>query len=448
MFTVIDVETTGGKPGQDRITEIGLIVHNGKRVIESFSSLVNPERPIDPYVVGLTGISDSMVSDAPLFEEIAKEILALTEGKIFVGHNVRFDYRLVRQEFKRIGIHFQRKQLCTVRMSQKIFPDSQGHSLSAICKHLDIRLDNAHRALGDAQATAVLLEKLLFNDRREIIRSSLEEGLREAILPPNLDMKEVESLPEEPGVYYFLDARHKPLYIGVSKDIHHRVVGHFSSDLQTKSGSELLQKIHHVSFEVTGDELIAQLLEAREIKRFMPPYNKAQRRKKYRYGVFREEGDDGFERLTVKILNGERQPVVKAASKTGAERAMERITSKHHLFHHMALIPQYRSMESAEEFKKLISERIDEALAAYQYPFQSFFLLGQGTEPDTRSGVMVENNRYRGYGFFEPRYNQPTEESLRECIMSQDDDPDAARIIRSWLRKKKNAEMIPFGGGS
>lgn len=442
MFAVIDVETTGGKPGHDRVIEVGLIVHNGKRMIESFSSLVNPGRPIDPFVVGLTGISDDMVSSAPSFEEIADEILQLTEGRIFVAHNVRFDYRLIRQEFKRLGQPFMRKQLCTVRMSQKIFPDAQGYSLGKICKELGISLDNAHRAFGDAEATAQLLERLIFNDRKEIIQNTLKEGLREAILPPNLQMSEVEGLPEETGVYYFLDARHKPLYIGMSKDIRQRVTGHFSSDLQSQSGSELLQKVHHLSFEVTGDELIAQLLESREIKRYMPPYNKAQRKKKYRYGVFRVEDEDGFESLKVKILNGEDKPLIQAASRNGAERALERVASKENLYHHLALIPQYKKMTGADEFRDLIAQRIDKAMASYSYPFESFLIIGHAPELDQRSAVWVQDGIYRGFGYFDPQYSGRDPQAIIDCIKEEQDNPDVQRIIRRWLRKKKNAEIL------
>ncbi len=442
MFAVIDVETTGGKPGQDRITEIAIIVHNGKRIVESFSSLVNPERPIDPYVVGLTGISDDMVASAPRFPEIVDRVQQLTEGMIFVAHNAPFDYRLVREEFKRAGKSFQRKKLCTVRMSQKIFPDAKGYSLGVITKEMGIVLDNAHRAFGDAEATALLLEKLIFNDRKEIISKALEDGLSESSLPPNLPKNEVDSLPEEPGVYYFLDSRHKPLYIGMSKDIRTRVISHFSSDLNSRSGSELFQKVHHISFEVTGDELIAQLLESKEIKRFMPPYNKAQRRKKYRYGVFREKDDDGFENLHVHLLNAERKAIIKASTRKGAERALERLASKHDLYHHLALIPQYKKMSSADEFKELISKHIDRAIGEYSYRHPSFILIGKGLEPDTRSAVWIQDGVYKGFGYFDPKYVDNGVESLQACVKKFEDDPDIHRIIRAWLRKKKNAEVI------
>ena len=291
MFAIIDTETTGGKPLNDRVTEIAIIVHNGKRVIESYSTLINPCRKIDPFVSGMTGITDEMVQDAPLFSDVVQKIIDLTEGKIFVAHNVRFDYGVLRNEFKRLGKTFIRKQLCTVKLSRKIIPGLPSYSLGRLCESLDIQIQNRHRALGDAEATAVLFERLLLNDRKEMIRSELNEGLTDGILPPNIQKNQVEILPEDPGVYYFLDQNKKILYIGKSTNIRKRVISHFSNDLKSQKSASMKEKIHGIDYKLTGNELVALLEESNEIKRFMPPYNVSQRIKKYRQGIFLRSDD-------------------------------------------------------------------------------------------------------------------------------------------------------------
>src|SRR5690606_10939484 len=174
----------------------------------------------------------NMVKDAPTFRELAGRIMELTDNKIFVAHNVRFDYGILRNEFRRIGIRFDRKQLCTVKLSRKILPGYKSYSLGKLCKEIGIQIDGRHRAYGDAEATAQLFEKIVLNDRKQLIRSMLEEELSEDAFPPNLSKERVDDLPEETGVYYFMDAEGKPLYIGKNKNIRKRVIQHFTDDLE------------------------------------------------------------------------------------------------------------------------------------------------------------------------------------------------------------------------
>src|SRR5882762_10179829 len=119
MYAIIDVETTGGSPSVDRVIEIAVFVFDGAKITGSFSTLVNPKRLIDPYVTKLTGITDAMVQHSPTFEEVHEKILELTHENIFVAHNVKFDFGMIRQEFKRLGIDFNRKQLDTVNLARK-----------------------------------------------------------------------------------------------------------------------------------------------------------------------------------------------------------------------------------------------------------------------------------------------------------------------------------------
>lgn len=161
MYTIIDIETTGNSFLSGKITEIAIYVHDGFNVIESFSSLINPECYISPFITNLTGIDNEMVKDAPKFYEIARKIIELTNNRIFVAHNVSFDYKFIKEEFNKLGYNFERKTMCTVRMSRKYLPGHRSYSLGNICRDLEIPIVGRHRAAGDALATTKLFEIIL-----------------------------------------------------------------------------------------------------------------------------------------------------------------------------------------------------------------------------------------------------------------------------------------------
>src|SRR4030095_1737326 len=159
-YAIVDIETTGGLVKRDKITEIAIVLHNGVNVIDQYQTLINPERSIPPFISNMTGITDDMVADAPLFCEVAKEIVLRTEGAIFVAHNARFDYGFLREEFARLGYAYTRKQLCTVRLSKKMLPELRSHSLDALIRHFSLSCENRHRALDDALATAEVFRRI------------------------------------------------------------------------------------------------------------------------------------------------------------------------------------------------------------------------------------------------------------------------------------------------
>jgi len=161
LYSIIDIETTGQSAGKGKITEIAIYVHNGIEVVRSFSTLVNPECYIPYYITKLTGIDNQMIANAPKFYEIAKTIIELTAGCTFVAHNVVFDYRFVREEFKKLGYDYKRKTMCTVKLSRQYLPGHRSYSLGSICRDMDIRIDGRHRAAGDALATVKLFEIIM-----------------------------------------------------------------------------------------------------------------------------------------------------------------------------------------------------------------------------------------------------------------------------------------------
>ncbi|QHV98998.1 3'-5' exonuclease [Spirosoma endbachense] len=169
MYCIVDVETTGGVKGPTRLTEIAIFRHDGLQVVDSFHSLVNPECPIPPFIRHLTGISDEMVQEAPLFADIAEQVLRITHDAVFVAHNVGFDFNFIKKELEWLGYDYFRRTLCTVRTSRKVFPGFPSYSLGKLCNSLSIPLNNRHRAQGDAAATVRLFEMLLQHDAHGLI---------------------------------------------------------------------------------------------------------------------------------------------------------------------------------------------------------------------------------------------------------------------------------------
>ena len=162
LYAIIDVEATGGNHKLDRITEVAIFLHNGKEIVNQFHSLINPELFISGFITKLTGISNQMVANQPTFAQIAPQILQLfTQNTVFVAHNAAFDYAYIKNEFKRIGIDFKRKKLCTINYTRKLMPEVTALGLDNLSALFNIKIENRHRAKDDAYATTLLFEKLL-----------------------------------------------------------------------------------------------------------------------------------------------------------------------------------------------------------------------------------------------------------------------------------------------
>jgi DNA polymerase III subunit epsilon len=207
-FAIVDIETTGSQYAPDSITEIGIVITDGKRVLDTYETLINPQSRISKFVQHLTGINEEMVADAPVFSDVASEILSYLEGRVFVAHNVNFDYKIVKQHFDNIGITMPTKRLCTIRLSRAILPDLPSYGLGKISVCLGLKHQNAHRAMGDAQVTAELFHILFDKDETEI-HNALKSNSKESTLPANLNKQTFEDLPNSAGVYYFYNAKGK-----------------------------------------------------------------------------------------------------------------------------------------------------------------------------------------------------------------------------------------------
>lgn len=270
-FAIIDVETTGGKFNEEGITEVAIHKFDGVDILDSFISLINPEREIQPFVVNLTGINSKMLKNAPKFYEVAKRILEITEGCVLVAHNASFDYRVVRNEFSRLGYQFDIPTLCTVELSKVLIPDLESYSLGKLCRTIGIPMSDRHRANGDALATVKLFEILLQKDKDKlIVKNTIKVGNQRDLSTKLLDI--LETLPVESGLFYFHRYNGDIIYVGKGKNIQKMVNQVF---LRTsKRSRSLIKEMDSVSFELTGSELMARLKFEEALSRHRPRHNK------------------------------------------------------------------------------------------------------------------------------------------------------------------------------
>ncbi|HTM97720.1 MAG TPA: exonuclease domain-containing protein, partial [Pedobacter sp.] len=299
LYAVVDIETTGGYAAHHGITEIAILIHDGEKVINQYETLINPHQSIPIYIQALTGINDEMVSDAPDFRTVADEIYHLLHDKIFVAHNVNFDYSFIKHHLEACGYSLNSKKLCTVRLSRKLFPGFPSYSLGKLCSSLAIPLTNRHRAEGDASATAVLLKMLIEKDIDGLIPDTLKKSSKEQTLPPNLQKAQIDKLPNTPGVYYFKDHKGKVIYVGKAKQIKKRVCTHFTGHSITQQRQNFLKDIHSIDYQTCGTELMAFILEAAEIKKLWPENNRAMKRFEQKYSLYHFEDQNGYIRLGI-----------------------------------------------------------------------------------------------------------------------------------------------------
>jgi len=285
LYAIIDIETTGGRYNEEGITEIAIHKYDGETVVDTFVSLINPEKEIQPFVVNLTGINNKMLRNAPKFYEVAKRIVEITDNCIMVAHNASFDYRILRTEFSRLGFKFDKPTLCTIELSKKLIPGLDSYSLGKLCRKIGIPVSDRHRANGDALATIKLLQILLQKDTKKIIvTETIKTGNKRDLSKKLLTI--LDELPIQTGVFYFHRYNGKILLIGKGKNIKKSVNQFF---LRTsKKARSLFKEMSSVTFEQTGSELIAQLKFNEEIKVHQPKFNKISK-PKTNYSIYSNE---------------------------------------------------------------------------------------------------------------------------------------------------------------
>ncbi|WP_366139851.1 exonuclease domain-containing protein [uncultured Polaribacter sp.] len=270
LYAILDIETTGGKFNEEGITEIAIYKFDGHSTVDQFISLVNPEKPIQEFVVRLTGINNKMLKNAPKFYEVAKRIIEITKDCILVAHNTAFDYRILSTEFDRLGYQYHRNTLCTVELSQKLILDQPSYSLGKLTKSLGIPMSDRHRASGDALATVQLFKLLLEKDtNKTIIQSSIkyfDKRNHKQKLRTLLD-----EIPTVQGVYYVHDTNGKVIFLGRGNNIKSEINKLFLK--VTKRAIKIQERAESISYDETGNELFTRLKYAVELDVLSPKFN-------------------------------------------------------------------------------------------------------------------------------------------------------------------------------
>ncbi|MCE1199728.1 MAG: 3'-5' exoribonuclease [Marinilabiliales bacterium] len=438
-YSIIDVETTGSSPTIGKITEIAIYVFNGSEVIDSFTSLVNPECNIPWNITRLTGITNEMVEHAPKFYEIAKKIVELSANTLFVAHNASFDYSFIREEFKRLGYDYKRKTLCTVTLSRKLIPGMRSYSLGSLCEALSIKIENRHRADGDAQAT-VKLFSLLLNQHR-----TLESDLFTS-RKGSLSEKQLAEIPGCCGVYYFYNLHHDLIYIGKSKNVHQRVLAHLNNQL-TKKAMDMSDSIAAVDVSETGSELVALLLESEEIKKHQPFFNRIQKRSADHFGIFLDEDQQGYQHLIVRQMVEHDIPLTTFHFHQEALDYLHSCCLKYKLCRKLCHLEICQDtcfnvstggcsgacigLETAENY----NERVKEAIKQWTFASPNFFILEKGKNQEEWAVIKIADGRYMGYGFLHSMDSSDYQELLHDCIQRKKDNWEVRRIITNYLRK-------------
>lgn len=269
----VDLETTGGTFGVNRITEIG-VVEVSPAGVQQWSSLVNPQQPIPSFIQQLTGINDAMVRQAPTFDELAHNLLSRLDGRLFVAHNARFDHGFLRSEFKRVGIKFQPDVLCTVQLSRAVYPAERRHGLDALIERHALIPFARHRALADADLLWQFWQHLHAAHSADELRIHIESNTRRFKLAGNIDEEMIEQMPAGCGIYTFYGENDVPLYVGRSTRVRQRVRTHLSGVKRSAKDLRLAALIQRVEWSATGGEVGAMLAEGREIARLRPAHNR------------------------------------------------------------------------------------------------------------------------------------------------------------------------------
>jgi DNA polymerase III subunit epsilon len=458
-YAIVDIETTGGMPKRDKIIEIAIVIHDGVNIIDQYSSLVNPQRSIPYEITRITGIDNSMVTDAPKFYEIAKEIVLFTEGAIFVAHNVNFDYSFIREEFDKLGYTFSKRQLCTVKLSRKAFAGLHSYSLGNLIRHFDINVSARHRALDDALATAEIFGMIISKKQSsEDVNILINRGVKETKLPESISIERLHSLPESTGVYYFYDVYGTVIYVGKSINIRTRIMQHFGQ-INAKS-EKLMRQTNDIDFVETGSELIALLLESEEIKTLNPQINKAQKTKLYPYCVYYIEDEKGFINFGTKKDGSKGKSAEKILSYHGSlqsgKSTLSYVRELYALCEEKLIIEGtrekkciYYSMKEClgackdEEAVEAYNERASDAIIFLTKVFDNdFIIVTEGRNIDELGLVLIEDKLYKGYGYISKDEANMGIEEMKEAIESRYSSAEAAMIIIQYLKENKALKII------
>ncbi len=406
MYAVLDIESTGGPFGKEAIMEIAVYRYDGDEIVDQIISLVHPHRQVQKFVSKMTGITDKMLARAPRFHEIAKRLIEITEGAVLVGHNVEFDYRMLRQEFARLGYEYERKTLDTIELAQELIPGLPAYGLDKVCDELGIHRTSKHRADSDARATLELFAILQEKDHKKKI-SILGQRIQNIDYQKHKVTDLLRSVKFNRGLFYLHDSDGNPLYLGASDNIRSSISRLLITE--TKRAQELRQLVTTLHTEAVGNWLIGRIKRNEELEQIRPPFNRITS-KKLDIGVYAEVKSD-TPKLYIESLDkpGGKSLLIKAINRKMAGRSLRMFS---------------RAYKKKEARAKLLS-------LLKNFPEDAVFV-GKGRKSTERCAFVVKDAMLCGYFYF----------SLNDQVAHHD------RLMKSMTPIKVselNTEMLKLG---
>ncbi len=446
LYAIVDIETTGSYAAANGITEISIHVFDGATVTDHYTTLINPGQPIPYYIQAMTGITDKMVADAPRFEVVAEKIHSLLKDRIFIAHNVNFDYSFVKAHLQEAGYDLNSKKLCTVRLSRKIFPGLISYSLGKLCAALGVPIYDRHRASGDSEATVKIFQLLLQNDKEQHIVKSLQRNSKEAILPPHVPKTDFEGLPYTPGVYYFHNEKGKVVYVGKANNIRYRVNSHFSNNSQGRQKQHFMQHVHRISYQCCGTELMACILESAEIKKRWPVFNSSQKRWEDVYGIYSFEDQNGYLRLAIDKNRKRLNPVSTFHYLVDGHAMIRKLIREHELCPKLCFMQKdhgpcsgpedngcrgaCEQTESARQYNK----RVEQAIHSLKSQ-PSFAIIDQGLGANDQSCILVLDGNFYGMGYIPAGFPANDTAALREQLTQYRENSFIRNLVHGYAAR-------------
>ena len=453
MYAIVDIETTGGYASNNDITEVCIVLHDGTREVERFESLIRPKVPIPYYIQTLTGITHEMVAYAPSFAEVAARIFSLLEGKIFIAHNVNFDYSFLKHHLLQAGFDLVSPKLCTVRLAKRVFPQLPSYSLGNLCRHFGITIQNRHRAGGDTNATVQLFEHMLKNDGLLHVADFLKRGSREQSLPPHLPKEQVINLPYSPGVYYFHNQHGKIIYVGKAKNLKYRVSSHFTHNGAGRQRQEFLRNVYSITYQQCSTELIAFILESIEIRRLWPEYNNSQKRFTPTYGLYSYEDNNGYIRLVI----DKKKPNLKSLYTFNLLAEGHRLLRK--LVKEFSLCPKLCFLQTNDESCTGLSEgcchgacekkeppeeynyRLQQAIEYLGKMLPTFAVIDEGKHGAEQSCILIEKGKFYGMGYVPADFSVNSLETLKPRITPYPENDYIRGLIYQYAERRPEKKI-------
>lgn len=438
MYAIVDIETTGGHAAANGITEIAVYIHDGSRVTRHFETLLNPNQAIPRYIKALTGIDDEMVADAPQFDEVAETLYDLLRDKIFVAHNVNFDYSFVKHHLKASGFDLNTKKICTVRLSRKVFPGLPSYSLGNLCRTLQLSIENRHRAGGDAKATVKLLEHCLDNNGELYISQMLKKSSADQWLPLQLTKEDITKLPSCPGVYYFLDARDKIVYVGKAINIKKRVSSHFTHNDPDRKRQNFLRTICKIKFKECATELEAIVLESAEIRRLWPKYNVSQKQPQQKFALYLFEDNGGYMRLAIDKKKKRLPSLYNFNLLHEGMIMLKKMVEEFELHEKLCFIDKTPFTEKDLSFldpPHVYNGKIKRALEALEEQLPTFAVMDDGINKNEKLYLLVERGNFWGMGYLPASVSISSASDLKNYLQPYTDNDTIRNSIYSFVEQ-------------